>query len=133
MYYISPRQPGEPIAYGAPPPGTYLTSLDGKIIALSRINKVEGTSPQRYKAYTSCIYFNGASVIAFLKYRLSLQIQIDTSNFTTIEHEGDMVKVLSCGQHSEDNKDEEIYIELESYEPNDRLTDEEVEWIRSLD
>ena len=132
MYYISDFR-YQPPCYGAPPPGNFLFTLEGNWMYLMRIEKVEDTSPQRYKVYTSHRYLEEINAYSLFKFRLKLQIRIDGSGYSG-NHERDSVRVLSCSNCNNDNKDEDICIELEHKERKDnRLTDEELAYIRKLD
>lgn len=133
MYHI-PDRTGQPPCYGGPPPGTWLLTLDGKMICLIRVEKIEDTSPQRYKAYTTYRYLDEIKVYPLMRFRSRLQIQIDGSSFLSGNHEVDLVKVLSCSEYDSDNEDEHICIELEhSGRKDGRLTDDELAYIREPD
>lgn len=122
-----------PPAYGAPPPITLLTSLSGRWIPVIRTESIEETSPKRFRLWTTYENLKEVSVYDIFKWRL--RFQICEKKDGGYSHEYYLVKMLSCGLSDSKEKDEEIYIEVEVNEREDkhgRLTDEEVAYIREL-
>lgn len=123
---------GGPPAYGAPPKVNLLTSLSGQWIIATRAEEVEESNPKRFHIWTTYRYLEEVSVYEILRYRLRFQIYNNEDGVNT--HKSCHVKMLSCGLSDSNNEDEEIYIEVEVRErPDNRITEEELTYIRKLD
>lgn len=125
-------QNGGPPAYGAPPPITLLTSLSGQWITVTRTEGIEETNPKRFRIWTTYQCLEEVSISDVLKWRLNFQIYEEKDGGYSREHY--LVKMLSCSLSDSNKKDEEVYIEVEVNEREDkhgRLTDEECDYIRN--
>jgi len=115
-----------PPCYGGGCPGNLLISLNGTMLPFEKIEKVQDSIPQKYKLYIPYLYLDDINLFMLFSFRLRLQVQISTS---PMKHERETVSLLSINRVE---GEEYIYVEVVSdRRENDRLTDEEVEYIRN--